>query len=469
VLSPAEADRIYAATGVYQRAPRLPLQPRATTLDGFQEARLLQPGERLAQITIPAIDPMLPDASIAPPVNPPAPGIEYQRDLRGFIMAMPDGTVTPDGVVIYAGAPVLQPPPRPGSEVEAPVPVATAPVAPALDPETGIILVAGRPPLIPPVRPDGLAPEPTEDAIAPAVTPEVDSNPLAVDPAIADAVTAAVAAAAAPVPPATAPEVADDVALNIIAGAPPRRPPLRPAGFSAFAGQDDADATDPATDDVTPGAVALASFRPAERPDDADPPAAIFADPALAAFRPAVRPRDFAVTEAEPAPDADIDTVLAAIAEAAPESAFENVTARAIAASPRPDTRPRNFAQVVARAQANIARRQTQAATVASAPATASRPSVAASAAPAQPSGNVPRTVAQAATIDNAIRLRDMNLIGVYGRPNARRALVRMGNGRYVKVEVGSSLDGGRVTAIGDSALNFVKRGRTYALQLPQS
>ena len=67
----------------------------------------------------------------------------------------------------------------------------------------------------------------------------------------------------------------------------------------------------------------------------------------------------------------------------------------------------------------------------------------------------------------DAIRLRDMNLIGVYGSPDARRALVRMPNGRFVKVQVGSSLDGGQVTAIGDTALNFVKRGRTYALQLP--
>jgi len=69
--------------------------------------------------------------------------------------------------------------------------------------------------------------------------------------------------------------------------------------------------------------------------------------------------------------------------------------------------------------------------------------------------------------VSNAIRLRDMNLIGVYGRPGDRRALIRLSNGRFVKVEVGSSLDGGRVTAIGDSALNFVKRGQTYALQLP--
>ncbi len=69
--------------------------------------------------------------------------------------------------------------------------------------------------------------------------------------------------------------------------------------------------------------------------------------------------------------------------------------------------------------------------------------------------------------MNNAIRLRDVNLIGVYGSPNNRRALVRLRNGNYVKVEIGSSLDGGRVTAIGDSALNYVKRGKTIALELP--
>ena len=63
--------------------------------------------------------------------------------------------------------------------------------------------------------------------------------------------------------------------------------------------------------------------------------------------------------------------------------------------------------------------------------------------------------------------MRDVNLIGVYGRPNDRRALVRLGNGRYVKVKIGSDLDGGNVTAIGDNALSYVKRGETIALQLP--
>ena len=67
------------------------------------------------------------------------------------------------------------------------------------------------------------------------------------------------------------------------------------------------------------------------------------------------------------------------------------------------------------------------------------------------------------------MNLHDVSLVGVYGRPNQRRALVRLGNGRFVKVQVGSSLDSGRVTAIGDSVLNYVKRGKTIALQLPSS
>jgi hypothetical protein len=76
--------------------------------------------------------------------------------------------------------------------------------------------------------------------------------------------------------------------------------------------------------------------------------------------------------------------------------------------------------------------------------------------------------VTRAATQDSAIRLREINLIGVYGQSSARRALVRLSNGQFVRVQVGSELDGGQVTAISENALNYVKRGTTYALQIPQ-
>ena len=104
-------------------------------------------------------------------------------------------------------------------------------------------------------------------------------------------------------------------------------------------------------------------------------------------------------------------------------------------------------------------------------PAPATTPSAAPvqTAAPVAPQNYapVPGGVARAATQEDVLPLRQINLIGIYGRPNARRALVRLSNGRYVRVEVGSALDGGQVTAISEAALNYTKRGRTLALELP--
>ncbi|MEQ9673790.1 MAG: hypothetical protein RLO10_04950, partial [Roseovarius indicus] len=77
-------------------------------------------------------------------------------------------------------------------------------------------------------------------------------------------------------------------------------------------------------------------------------------------------------------------------------------------------------------------------------------------------------SVARAATERNQISLRKVNLIGVYGKPNGRRALVRMANGSYRKVQVGDRLDGGQVAAIGESELRYVKGGRSVVLKMPQ-
>ena len=69
----------------------------------------------------------------------------------------------------------------------------------------------------------------------------------------------------------------------------------------------------------------------------------------------------------------------------------------------------------------------------------------------------------------NALNLRKVNLIGVYGKPSSRRALVRLSNGRYRKVEVGDRIDGGRVLAIGDAELRYQKSGRDVVLKMPRS
>jgi hypothetical protein len=44
---------------------------------------------------------------------------------------------------------------------------------------------------------------------------------------------------------------------------------------------------------------------------------------------------------------------------------------------------------------------------------------------------------------------------------------VRLPNGRYQKVTVGDRLDGGQVSAIGDSELRYQKGGRNLTLTIP--
>lgn len=78
-------------------------------------------------------------------------------------------------------------------------------------------------------------------------------------------------------------------------------------------------------------------------------------------------------------------------------------------------------------------------------------------------------SVARQATMDNALNLRRLNLIGVYGTPANRRALVRLPSGRYKKLKVGDRIDGGNVVAIGDSELLYQKNGRNHSLKMPRS
>lgn len=431
VLSPDEADRVYAATGVYQRAPRIATTPDSTPLEGVGTIVTVAAPAEVAQPDMPSLDTVAPDPVIATQVTPPGPDVVFARDTRGNILATADGITTPQGAVVIAGAPDVRPVLRPGTPR-----VPTAPVSP-----------------IP--RPADLVP-----------APEPGADPTAETEAAAEAAPeTAVLDPATPI--ADAP--AADASKAFVAGPPPLRPVLRPSDAAALA-----------TPDVAVAAAAPAAdytgVRPQLRPDGlvAAPETDLAAEAVIAAYtgtRPVLRPADLAPAEtaADAAPEAepeavaaDINAVAAAIAAAAPVSSFSNRTALAVSVAPRPAPRPRNFNQVVARAQQVAAPPPAAAATrTAAVAATPAPPTIVA------PSGNVPGGVARAATMDNAMNLRQMNLVGVYGKPNARRALIRLGNGRYVKVEVGSALDGGQVTAIGDSALNFVKRGRVYALTLP--
>ena len=385
VLSPAAAERFYAATGVWLRAPRLPLMPQS---DALSQVALIDPDAELASRLSPILPPanvLGPDTALAPQLDPPGPDQEFARDSRGFLLATPEGSATPYGMFIFAGSPSVVPPARTGTPVpEAPPaavaatgPVATDPVAtgPIVEATAGAVELAG---LRPPVRPEGLAPIQTTPDLPDAVEGAANATP---------------AVAEVPLAPFTGP-----------------RPEVRPSGLAP---------------------------------------------------------------EAAVAGQADVDAVLAAVVAETPDP-LATATQFAVAQALRPDPRPQNFARAVEQATARAARAQPAAAAgiaptalAPTAPSSEADGEPELAAAVVAPSGPIPGGVATAATIDNAINLRNINLIGVYGRPSDRHALVRLGNGRYVRVGVGDSLDGGQVASIGDDALTYVKRGRTYALEIP--
>lgn len=275
----------------------------------------------------------------------------------------------------------------------------------------------------------------------------------------------------------------------LFAGPPPRLPPTRPEAVTAagLAAAQSASATAPVT--PTPGAAA-----------PAEPEVIVPSDPALADARPLPRPAglappptetvvdDGASLAPEPGsriatlrPSARPETILAAAIAAgavAPATASANgslalvapegtVTPIGLTISRRPAARPEDMNRAVEAAVAAAIRLpdpEPPAAEVT--PETEEEPELAAAAAPRIPST---ANVAKQATIRNAINLRDMNLIGVYGTSAQRYALVRNPNGRYIKVGVGDRLDGGRVAAITTSELRYEKRGRMVVLSLPNS
>ncbi|SFN59172.1 hypothetical protein SAMN04487859_105177 [Roseovarius lutimaris] len=247
------------------------------------------------------------------------------------------------------------------------------------------------------------------------------------------------------------------------AGPPPRSPPDMPARVVPLPGVEQ-------TAEALAEQQRLGEVRPRTRPDNLAEQQERGAlsgrtRSELAALRPRTRPQSVvaaaanAPAAANPAAAAsaaasvlDASAVAAALAEAveAPEPEIRE-TEQAVLASLKPKTRPGNFDKIV--------RRSKPADTPGISGQTARR---------AAPSIPTTASVARQATARNAINLRNVNLIGVYGNPKNRRALVRLANGRYQKVQVGDRLNGGRVSAIGDTELRYKKSGRDVVLRMPK-
>ncbi len=481
LVTPDEADRIYQATGVWLRAPRLPVTPRAEDIALLDTGAPDAPRDDQGPLALPAGPGLAPDASLPAQPDPPPAGTVIARDARGLIVATPEGVLLPNGVTVFAGAPPRLPPTRPG----------TAPPPPPSPGEQAMSAVSSAG-IRPAARPESIL---AAAIAAGAVAAGPESGPESGPGQEPDTGTGAQAApgSAGPEPDATEPDAAGPGAADAPATAPDA------------AAQDDAAA-------IPPGAVALALVAPRVRP--LSRPAAVVPPPPFAGPAPRARPADLAPDGASSTPVEAIDAALAAVAaEPAP---ILTASAMAVPEALRPDARPNNFNRVVqtqtdlraraeeqARAVAAASTQTTIAAAPTSAPATApeTAPAPAPEPAPApQPepaaaaasvgtgaltteeaaeagsevsniaapaAGPTPASVAQSATVGRAINLREINLIGVFGSRADRRALVRLANGRMVRVGVGDTLDGGQVVAIGDGFINYTRRGQTVSLHVP--
>ncbi|WP_068301333.1 hypothetical protein [Pararhodobacter sp. CCB-MM2] len=465
-LAQAEPDAGTAVEG----EPQAGGAPEAVAATPASEAPDLAsaatPEQRLSlpsQISVPSVS----ETAFVTPAPPPPYGTEFTFDDRGLVEATPDGALTPSGVTVYAGRPEVAPAPRPGT-VLAPV----AEPAPAPEETAPAETVEAAPEAV-------VAPEPStepvaaaiESAIAEAVggdaagavaapeTPAVPDDTPRADPALAEfrplprperisAIGEQLEAERAAQQPQEEPAPAlpdeptidgdqaaltggDDATLIAAASTAGAIAPANAAATRAsdstpvteLAALDGAALDETAVDGTTPGGLALSGFRPQRRPTDLVP---------------------------EGAPAAATDTTEA---DSEPEIDLAGATPEAVAASPVPGERPGDIAE---RAREILA----------SAASTAPAPAAPAATGSREPSIPTSASVAEQATDENAIRLRDVNLIGVFGSENDRRALVRLASGRVVRLRVGDRLEGGQVAAIGESELRYVVRGRNEVLRI---
>lgn len=352
-LSPDEAKARYAATGIWQLSPKPSDPPQPTELEEFYQTSLDPEPDFQDAVALPAPAEALTDGMMFSPASPPAADTRFVLDSRGFVLATPDGAVSPDGVLVYAGQPSVVPP-RTRTK-----------------------------------------PDPTESTDQPE-----------------DVLTAT------------------------------RRPKARPDDFVEKIERDGLSGRT---------RTELAALRPKLRPESAQ-------EAAEAARKQAETEAAETAAAAANEPNSDPQAINAAVVSAAQATiAFADATPQAVKTSVKPRLKPRNFDKIVRRTKRNQQARQTQEETAAVRTTQKVSPKFPSKA-----------SVSKQATERNALKFKRVNLIGVYGTPNRRRALVRMSNGRYKKVKVGDRLDGGKVRAIGDSDLRYQKGGRIVVLKMPR-
>ncbi len=426
------AEAAYRNSGVWQFMGNLaplaaPDLPTSITLHGSDTALAFSGIEPL-----PVSDGLVSDSAPVAAIDvPERPGLRFTLDQNGLVVPKAEGALSPEGVMVFAGTPPVTPRPRPDGDPRledardaTPVTDQTLPEITA--PDTNTIAGTGEP-----------TRNVTDDK---AVAPFAQAARLIPQSANDTAPTSDVS----PVPSQQRAQNEEDLPL------PPPDPAL--AGFRPL--ERPANLLEQIEREVLGGftRLELAAFRPEPRPLAAQERAAELRAASLASVDAISKAVEEAQEEALEPPEPDGPITSSALSE-------RDVS---ILATFRPSQRPQGLTRVAARIRAARTTPQTPTATArATGPAVNSSSRV-------SPTGPISTTVARAATDNDAISLGRVALVGVFGTTNNRRALVRMPNGRFKKVTVGDSVDGGRVAAIGEAQLKYTKGGRTVTLTMPQ-
>lgn len=113
-VSPEVAAAMHAETGIWPLAPIAPIDPDGDRLDDLYIASIDPVVVGHDAIALPAQEAALTDNQVIPGRAPAPAGTSFDRDESGFVRATPEGAMTPDGILVYAGKPALVPAPRPG-------------------------------------------------------------------------------------------------------------------------------------------------------------------------------------------------------------------------------------------------------------------------------------------------------------------------------------------------------------------
>jgi hypothetical protein len=363
-------------------------------------------------------------AADAPPGAQPLPppfGTLYQFDAEGRIVPTPEGVVTPEGVRLVAGKPPRLPQPRPEppalpaqSAAEPAAPAVSAPAPSDADPA----LVGARPR----PRPDGLAP-----AAQPPQATDDDASLTVADTTRLSSLK----------PRARPPE--------LLARGEAELAQRSAATAATSAAAQSASASLVATLDEGPGsplAVAV-SRRPAARPQALD--RSIEAAVQIAAADASLVPEASLLAPGQQAPEA-VEPPPAAVQQPKAPLA-KGPTLRLTPQQEEPA--PTSFSKEEADDPAAVELDEPESGGKAASAATRS-------------------IVARKATYANALNMSKISLIGVFGSPSNRYAMVRQPGGRFVKVEVGDRIDGGKIAAISEREVSYIRDGQTHTLTMPK-